>query len=228
MLVTWFGHSCFLIDTGSHRLLLDPWLDGNPAAPTKASEVSCEYILCTHGHEDHCADALSIARRNQAPIIAPYELARHFAAQGATTYDPMQGGSIQLPFGRVKLTPAIHSSALEQPDGSGIALGAPGGFLITTPEKTIYHAGDTALFSDMRLIGRSKPDLALLPIGDWYTMGIEDAVDALDLIAPRLAIPMHYNTFNNIQADPKLFMKMAASRGHAVQVLEPGQSIRLP
>jgi L-ascorbate metabolism protein UlaG (beta-lactamase superfamily) len=225
MRITWFGHSCFLLETGTHRLLFDPWLDGNPTASIRAADVSCDFIFCTHAHEDHCADALSISRRNHAPIVAPYELARDFAAQGAEVLDPMQGGSIALPFGRVKLTPAVHSSALEQADGRNLSLGAPGGFLITAADKKIYHAGDTALFSDMRLIGRAGLDLALLPIGDWYTMGIEDAVDALDLLTPKVALPMHYNTFENICVDPHQFRDLAAARGHVARVIEPGQSL---
>jgi len=225
MRITWFGHSCFLLETGTHRLLFDPWLDGNPCSPIRAVDVRCDFVLCSHAHEDHCADALEISRRNRAPIIAPYELARHFAAQGAETFDPMQGGSIALPFGHIKLTPAIHSSALELSEGRNLPLGAPGGYIVTTGDKKIYHAGDTALFSDMRLIGRVGLDLALLPIGDWYTMGIDDAVDALDLLTPKCALPMHYNTFDNIRVDPQRFVSLAAARGHVARVIEPGQSL---
>jgi L-ascorbate metabolism protein UlaG (beta-lactamase superfamily) len=225
MHITWFGHSCFLLETGTHRLLFDPWLEGNPTASIRVAEVHCDFILCTHAHEDHCADALEISRRNHAPIIAPYELARYFSAQGAETFDPMQGGSIAFPFGRVKLTPAVHSSSLEQPDGRNLPLGAPGGFVVSAANKNIYHAGDTALFSDMSLIGRAKLDLALLPIGDWYTMGIDEAVDALDLLRPKLALPMHYNTFENIQVDPQRFVSLAAARGHVARVLQPGQTV---
>lgn len=225
MRITWFGHSCFLLETGTHRLLFDPWLDGNPSASIQAADVHCDFILCSHAHEDHCADALEISRRNRAPIIAPYELARHFAQQGAVTFDPMQGGSIALPFGHIKLTPAVHSSSFEMPDGRNLPLGAPSGFLVTAGDKKIYHAGDTALFSDLRLIGRAGLDLALLPIGDWYTMGIDDAVDALDLLAPKLALPMHYNTFENIRVDPQRFVSLAAARGHQVRVPAPGETI---
>ncbi|MFT3869600.1 MAG: metal-dependent hydrolase [Nibricoccus sp.] len=225
MRITWFGHSCFLLETGSHRLLFDPWLEGNPSASIRAADVRCDFILCTHAHEDHCADALEISRRNRAPIVAPYELARYFAELGAETFDPMQGGSIALPFGRVKLTPAIHSSALEQPAGRNLPLGTPGGFLVTIADKKIYHAGDTALFSDMRLIGRANLDLALLPIGDWYTMGIDDAVDALDLLTPKQALPMHYNTFENIRVDPLRFVSLATARGHVAHALKPGEAL---
>jgi len=222
MRLTWFGHSCFLLETGAHRLLFDPWLNNNPVAPVKAAEVQCDFIFCSHAHDDHIADALEIARNHHAPIVAPYELAEYFAAQGAATVDLMQGGSAPLPFGRVKLTPAIHSSALELGNGRNLPLGEPGGFIVSVGDKKLYHAGDTALFSDMRLIGRAGLDVALLPIGDWYTMGIDDAVDALDLLTPRLALPMHYNTHDKIRVDPQAFVALAAARGHTVRLLEPG------
>ena len=225
MRLTWFGHSCFLLETGTHRLLFDPWLNTNPVSPIKAADVRCDFIFCSHAHEDHMGDALEIARTNHAPIIAPYELAEYFAAQGAATIDLCHGGSAAQPFGRVKLTPAIHSSALELGSGRNLPLGEPGGFLISAANKNIYFAGDTALFSDMRLISRPGLDLALLPIGDWYTMGIDDAVDALDFLTPKLSVPMHYNTSDKIRVDPQTFVDQAASRGHAVRVLEPGGSL---
>ena len=227
MRLTWFGHSCFLLETGAQRLLFDPWLNQNPASPVIAADVRCDFIFCSHAHEDHTGDALEIARNNHAPIVAPYELAEYFAAQGAETIDLMQGGSANLAFGRVKLTPAIHSSALELGNGRNLPLGEPGGFIVSAGSKKIYHAGDTALFSDMQLIGRAGLDLALLPIGDWYTMGIDDAVDALDLLAPRLAVPMHFNTHEKIRLDPQTFVSRAAARGHAVSVLVPGGSLEL-
>jgi L-ascorbate metabolism protein UlaG (beta-lactamase superfamily) len=225
MRLTWFGHSCFLLEAGTYQLLFDPWLNQNPVSPVKAADVRCDFIFCSHAHEDHTADALEIARNNHAPIVAPYELAEYFAAQGAKTVDLMQGGSANLAFGRVKLTPAIHSSALELGNGRNLPLGEPGGFIVSAEGKKVYHAGDTALFSDMQLVGRAGLDLALLPIGDWYTMGIDDAVDALDLLVPRLAVPMHYNTHDKIRVDPQAFVGRAAARGHAVHVLKPGGSL---
>jgi len=137
----------------------------------------------------------------------------------------MQGGNVPLPFGHIKLTPALHSSELEQGNDHSLPLGTPGGFVVFTGGKKVYHAGDTALFSDMKLIGRGGLDLAMLPIGDWYTMGIDDAVDALDLLTPKLALPMHYNTFDNIRVDPQAFAARAFARGHVVQVLEPGGTL---
>jgi L-ascorbate metabolism protein UlaG (beta-lactamase superfamily) len=227
MRLTWYSHSCFLLETAAHRLLFDPWLDTNPAAPLRAAEVRCDVILCSHAHEDHSADVLPIARANRATVVAPYELANYFAARGATTIDLMQGGAISLPFGRVKLTPAIHSSALEQPDGRNLPLGSAAGFLVTAEGRTLYHAGDTALFGDMRFITRGGLDVALLPIGDRYTMGIEDALLALDLLCPRLTIPMHYDTHADIRVDAADFAKRAASIGHTVKLLRPGESVTL-
>jgi L-ascorbate metabolism protein UlaG (beta-lactamase superfamily) len=224
MRLTWFGHSCFLLETSTHRLLFDPWLDANPRSPVRAADVRCDFIFCSHAHEDHTADALTLSRQNQAPIIAPYELAEYLASQGATTIDPMQGGSVDLPFGRVKLTPAVHSSTLELGGGHFLPLGEPAGFVVFADDKKLYHAGDTALFSDMRLIGRIGLHVALLPIGDWYTMGIDDAVEALDLLTPKFAVPMHYNTHDKIRVDPQAFVSRAAARGHTVRLLEPGDT----
>lgn len=138
MRITWFGHSCFLLETGSHRLLFDPWLDTNPVSPVKAADVRCDFVFCSHAHDDHIADALQISRANRAPIVAPYELAEYFAARGATTIDPMQGGSVALPFGHVKLTPAVHSSALELGEGRNLPPASPSAtsFLQTTRKST--------------------------------------------------------------------------------------------
>lgn len=226
MKLTYLAHSCFLLETGSHRLLIDPFLTGNSLAATKADEVECDFIVLSHGHEDHVGDAVPIARRTGATIIGPFELAEYCGAQGVNAFSMNHGGAAAFPFGRLKLTPAIHSSSLG-PVTQPIYLGAPAGLLIETGGRRVYHAGDTALFSDMQLIGRGGLDAALLPIGDTYTMGIEDAVAALDYLRPRLAVPMHYNTFPPIQADPQRFAALAAKAGHAVRVLAPGQSCEL-
>jgi L-ascorbate metabolism protein UlaG (beta-lactamase superfamily) len=225
MRLTWYGHSCFLLETGSHRILFDPWLNENPASPIRAAEARCDFIFCSHAHDDHMADALEIARENRATIVAPYELAEYFSEQGATVLDPMPGGTLTLPFGKVKVTPAVHSSTLETGPNRNRAMGCPVGYVVFCAEKVLYHAGDTALFSDMRLIGRHALDVALLPIGDWYTMGIEDAVEALDLLMPKLAIPMHYNTHAKIAVDPQAFAAAAAIRGHKTVILKPGEAL---
>lgn len=227
MRLTWFGHSCFLLETATHRLVLDPFLDDNPRSPVKAADVACDFVLCSHGHEDHCADAVALARRCDATIVAPYELAEFFAAQGARTHALNPGGGHDFPFGRVKLTPAIHSSSFET-GGQRVYLGEPCGLLVRADGRTVFHAGDTALFTDLRLVGRERPDVALLPIGDNFTMGPDDALAALDLLRPRLALPMHYNTWPVIAQDAPAFARRARRAGHRVQVLAPGEWVEVP
>lgn len=228
MRVTYFGHSCFLVETRAARLILDPFLTGNPVAPVKESEVSCDFVLCSHGHIDHTCDALAIAKRCRAQILAPYELAEFFARRGANAAGLNPGGSGAFPFGRLKLTLAHHSSSWDEDGTKDFPyLGNPCGLLIQSDGKTIYHAGDTALFLDMQLIGRAGIDLAMLPIGDFFTMGPEDALDALDLLKPRLAVPIHYNTWPRIAQDGGKFAADAAARGHRVKALKPGESIEV-
>lgn len=226
MRITYHGHSCFLIETSEHRLLVDPFISGNPLAKVRADSIECEFILLSHGHDDHTLDALPIAKRCGAMIVAAFELAEFLGAQGAKVHDMNPGGARDFPFGRLKLTPAIHSSST----GGGlnpVYLGQPCGLLLKTEGKTIYHAGDTALFSDMQLIGRGGIDLAMLPIGDNYTMGIDDAVDALGFLKPALAVPMHYNTFPPIQVDSSRFVAQAAAAGHKARAMAIGETIEI-
>ena len=226
MKLTYWSHSCFLLETGTHRLVMDPFLTGNPKAPLAANEVKCDFVLVPHGHNDHLGDAVAIARRNHATIIANYEIATFCGQQGATVHAMHIGGSHQFPFGRVKLTIAHHGSAY-QTDNGFLYMGNPAGILITAEGKTVYHAGDTGLFLDMQLIGRLGLDLAMVPIGDNFTMGIEDAAAALDLLKPKVAVPMHYNTWPIIAVDPELFVEAAARTDHTVHVLKPGESLNL-
>jgi L-ascorbate metabolism protein UlaG (beta-lactamase superfamily) len=224
MRLTYFGHSCFLVETARARLLIDPFLTGNPTAPIPASDARCDYILLSHGHDDHTGDALELARRHRAPIIANFEIAEFFAAQGAPTHGMNPGGGYNFPFGRVKLTIAHHTSSA----GAGlhpVYLGVPCGILIQADGKTLYHAGDTGLFLDMQLIGRVGLDVALLPIGDNFTMGPEDAVTALDFLKPKVAVPMHYNTWPIIAQDGAAFAARAATAGHLVRPIKPGESL---
>jgi len=224
MKLTYLSHSCFLLETGTHRLLIDPFLAGNPKAPIKPEAVKCDFILISHGHGDHVGDAVAIAKRNNATIISNYEIATFCGKQGAKTHAQHIGGGHNFPFGRVKLTIAHHGSGLQTNDGF-LYLGNPVGFLITAAGKTIYHAGDTGLFMDMQLIGQmNRIDIALLPIGDNFTMGIDDAVKAVEFLKPQVAIPMHYKTFDVIDVDPHEFARKAAALGARVEVLEIGKS----
>ncbi|HOD47267.1 MAG TPA: metal-dependent hydrolase [Opitutaceae bacterium] len=224
MQLTYFGHSAFLIETPASRIVIDPFLTDNPGCPDGVTpeSLSCDYILLTHGHDDHVGDALALARRHGATIVGNFEIAEYFATQGVKTHGLNPGGAWRFPFGRLKLTLAQHSSSLG-PAHAPIYLGTACGLLLEFEGRRIYHAGDTALFSDMQLIARGGLDLALLPIGDNYTMGPDDALDALDWLKPTLAIPMHYDTWPHIRQDAHAFARAAAARGHTVQVMRPGQ-----
>lgn len=224
MKITFLGHSCFLVETATARLLIDPFLTGNPQAAARAEDIACDYILISHGHEDHTGDALAIARRVGATIIANYEIAEYYAAKGARTHAMNPGGGHAFGFGRVKLTLAHHTSSLEA-GLNPIYLGTPCGLLVQADGRTLFHAGDTALFLDLQLIGRAGIDVALLPIGDNFTMGPDDALTAIDFLRPKVTVPMHYNTWPLIAQDPAQFADRAAQAGHTVQVLAPGGSL---
>lgn len=224
MKLTYWGHSCFLVETGTHVLLIDPFLTGNPKAPVQASQVRCDFILISHGHNDHLGDAVEIARRLNATVISNHEIATYCSQQGVRSHGMNIGGGYNFAFGRVKMMPAWHGSALET-DAGFLYMGNPMGLLIMAGGKTIYHAGDTGLFGDMKLIGEMHTlDVALLPIGDNYTMGIDDAVKAVEFLRPRVAIPMHYNTFDVIACDPQVFAKKCHAIGAKVEVVEVGRS----
>ncbi|MBL9200349.1 MAG: metal-dependent hydrolase [Opitutaceae bacterium] len=226
MRLKYLGHSCFLVETARARLLIDPFLRDNPRAPAGEANIACDYIVISHGHDDHTADALPVAQRCGATIIANFEIAEYFSARGAKTHGLNPGGSCEFPFGRVKLTLAHHSSSLGDPLNP-IYLGAPCGILISADGKNLYHAGDTAVFLDMQLIGRAGLDAALLPIGDNFTMGPDDALLALDFLRPRVTVPMHYDTWPVIAQDAAAFATRAAQAGHRVEILAPGASFMI-
>ena len=225
--VHYLGHACFLLTTSQAKILVDPFLTGNPKAATTADKVSADLILVSHGHGDHYGDAVAIAKRTGAAIVAPYELALHAGAQGAQVHPMGCGGGKDFPFGRVQLTVAHHSSSVEE-GGKTVSVAAPVGFLIRADGKTIYFAGDTALTMDMELLGRRNSiDLALVPIGDNFTMGPSDAAEAVRLLKAKRAVPMHYNTFEMIEVDPGIFKKEAEKHGCQVAVLKPGESLEI-
>jgi L-ascorbate metabolism protein UlaG (beta-lactamase superfamily) len=224
MNLTYFGHSCFLLETPAVRLVLDPYLRENPHGSVDPATVPCDFVLCSHAHDDHIADALNLSRLHGATLVAPYELANYFSQQGAKVLDLMPGGGVTLPWGRLQMTPAVHSSALELPNGETRAMGVAAGYVIRAENRSLYHAGDTALFSDMQLIARGGLDLALLPIGDFYTMGPDDAVEAVKLLRPRLTVPMHYNSNERIKTDPHVFAGTAQQAGYTVRVMIAGET----
>jgi L-ascorbate metabolism protein UlaG (beta-lactamase superfamily) len=223
--LTWFGHASFHLEVGEHTLLIDPFLSGNPAAQADPQDLEADFILVSHGHGDHVGDAVEIAKRTGALVISNAEIASWFQNQEVESHAQHIGGGFHHPFGYLKLTQALHGSGL--PDGS--YGGNPAGFLLTTQiGEKIYFACDTGLFGDMRLIGEEGIDLAILPIGDNFTMGPEDALRAVKLIEPKVVIPVHYGTWGLIQQDPHAWAERVreATDVH-VEVLEPGGTYTL-
>ncbi len=209
------GHSCVLLHDGTHRIIIDPFISGSPSAPIEADQIDVKYVLITHGHSDHVGDAVSIARRNHATIIATHELSLLCQRQGAQVHAMHIGGAHKFDFGRIKLTIAHHGGGYG--DNADIYTGPAVGFLVTIGGKTVYHPGDTGLFYDMKLIGEMNPiDLAFLPIGDNFTMGIDDAVKAVELLRPKTVVPIHYNTFPVIESSPTEFARKVGSMSKVV------------
>ncbi len=216
------GHSCVALTEGDHKLIIDPFLTGNELAAATQEEIEVNYVLITHGHSDHLGDGIAIAKRCGATIIASYELANLCGKEGVNVHPMHIGGAHDFDFGRVKLTIAQHGGGAG--DDASIYTGPPVGFLVTIGGQTVYHSGDTGLFYDMKLIGEmNEIDLAFLPIGDNFTMGIDDAVKAVEFLKPQRVVPMHYDTFDVIKADPNVFASKV--EGAQVVVLKPGDNI---
>jgi L-ascorbate metabolism protein UlaG (beta-lactamase superfamily) len=225
MKLKYFSHSAFRITTVKGiKILIDPFFTGNPTSPVKADDINAEYIILTHAHGDHIGDSFSIAGRSGSTFICVNELAEYCKSKGFKAHNMHIGGAHIFDFGRVKFTIAHHGSMT--PDNT--YGGEPAGVIISSDGICIYHTGDTGLFYDMKLIGEINPvDYMLLPIGDNFTMGIEDAVRAVELVSPKVAVPMHYNTFPVITADPYEFKSKAESKGISVRVLQFGEEINL-
>jgi L-ascorbate metabolism protein UlaG (beta-lactamase superfamily) len=226
MKISYHGHAVVKVETNGKTLLFDPFINGNSLTDLKVEDENPDYILLTHGHNDHIGDTLEIAKRSGALVIASPEIESYFSWKGLKTHGMNIGGSYEFDFGKVKFTQAYHSTGYETEDQQIIYLGMPMGILVTIEGKTIYHAGDTGLFSDMRLIGeRNQIDVAFLPIGDNYTMGPEDAAYAAELLGAKTVVPIHYNTFPVIEQDPHKFVE-SLPNGQG-RVLFPGESIEL-
>ncbi len=214
--LTFLGHAGFLLDDGKHKVAVDPFLTGNPVATLKPKEVRCQSIVLTHGHGDHVGDTVSIAKANGATVYAANEIAEYLSEQGCKTEPGNPGGKIATDFGWVAFTQAFHSSSYE-----GRYMGMPCGVIVRLGGQTVYHCGDTGLFSDMKLIGELyRPDIALIPIGDRFTMGPELATKAAEWIMPKVAVPMHYGTWPLLVPDASGF----TPDGMEIKVMEVGES----
>ncbi|MEK9199108.1 metal-dependent hydrolase [Ureibacillus sp. 179-F W5.1 NHS] len=226
MELSYHGHSVVKIKTNDTNILIDPFIRGNGSTDLKVEEEKPDVILLTHGHNDHVGDTVELAKANNALVVAPNELADYLSWQGVNTHAMHIGGSYQFEFGKVKFTQAFHGSSYVTENNEIIYTGMPSGILFYAEGFTIYHAGDTALFGDMKLIGdRNEIDVAFLPIGDNFTMGPEDAAYAVSLLNPKSVVPIHYNTFPVIQQDPKHFADLV--KNSKVQILNPGEKVEL-
>jgi L-ascorbate metabolism protein UlaG (beta-lactamase superfamily) len=224
MKLTYYGHACFAVEAGGKTLVFDPFITPNPLAQKiDIKEIAADFILISHGHSDHVADVVEIAKRTGATVIAPFEVGSWFENKGVENVQAMNhGGAARTPFGRAKLTVAIHSSSM--PDGS--YGGNPAGFLIETNDGNFYYSGDTALTSDMKLIGeQTRLRFAVLPIGDFFTMGIDDALRAAEFVGTTKIVGVHYDTFPPIKIDRAAAIKAAQAAGIELLLPKIGQMI---
>lgn len=221
----WLGHGCWFIESDGHRIILDPFLDESPVSPLTSDQVKADYVLISHGHFDHMGDAEKIAKANAATVIATYEICEWLNRKGVSSTHAMNiGGTYRFPFGRVKMTPAIHTSML--PDGS--YGGAAVGYLLFLAGGNVYFACDTGLFLDMQLIGDHGLELAILPLGDNFTMGPEDALRAVALLRPKKVVPVHVNTWPLIAQDVSEWARQVREKTKSEPVvLKPGDTISL-
>ena len=224
MQISYHGHSVVKIETNGTIILIDPFINGNGQTDLQVENEHPDVILLTHGHNDHVGDTVELAKKSGALVVAPNELAEYLSWQGCNVHNMHIGGAHQFEFGKVKFTQAFHGSSYVTANNDIIYTGMPAGILFSAEGKTIYHAGDTALFGDMALIGKRHPiDVAFLPIGDNFTMGPDDAAYAVSLLNPKIVVPIHYNTFPPIKQDPNEFAKLV--KDAEVQILTAGESV---